>query len=305
LLAKTDSGSYRFVVKQVVYDSANASLVADKNQAVVEHSVLTCLYPKFYQVPYCSVPKPIAVLPEIDSYIMEFVEGHLMEEDLRFLHYLANCTKFEELKIHFRHCGRWLRCFQNFSGKRRAKMEALDGTLKRCESRLHLIEKLDDPRCPKGFRSAVERFLQEQIEKLTDAEFQVAGRHGDFGPWNVMIGSKGVTVLDFFGYQEAPLPVDILKMLLKLEEDSLHPANSHCRLDELREHFLVGYGPLPELPKTLVTVCEAMHRICGLYGALSTRSKGFFQRIYRHRRIKANLEWLLKENGSRPLLWPN
>ena len=37
------------------------------------------------------------------------------------------------------------------------------------------------------------------------------GNHTDFGPWNTLVGSEGVTVIDFFGSREGPIPLEYLE----------------------------------------------------------------------------------------------
>ena len=303
LRAKTDRGVHRFVMKRATDHPANAVIVAGENQALVEFEALRRLYPAMEGIDGCSVPRPVTVLPEVNAFVMEFVEGHLMEEELSRAHYFSSSARYRSLQTHYLLCGRWLRHFQQITGPRNAGEEAVAGVLKRSEERLRLIEELDNRRCPRDFRRRVTDFLSEQTEQLRGEEVVVAGRHGDFGPWNVLIDRQGVTVIDFFGFREDPLPVDVLKMLLHFEVSRMHPANSPRRVAALREGFLAGFGRLPRVPTALAAICEAMHRICSVYGTLCGQQNRLARRIQLKRCLSTNLRWLLGHR-PKPRLWP-
>ena len=152
----TNSGNHHFVLKQIIRHPVNAAIVANVNQAIVEFEVIRDLYPKFAQVEYCSVPRPIAVFPEHEAFVMEYVSGRLLDEELRYARYFANRDGFRTLADHFYYCGRWLRYFQQFSGFRTAGVEALENILTRCDDRLRRIEEAGDRHCPKDLRPRVQ-----------------------------------------------------------------------------------------------------------------------------------------------------
>jgi hypothetical protein len=303
LEAETDAGSHRFVMKQVLDHPENAYLGGEANRAVVEFDVLTRLYPRFERIEHCSVPRPVAVMPAIGAFLMELVEGHLMEEELKFAHYFAARAGYRTLQTHFYHCARWLKHMQQITGNRRAGVEGLEGVLERSEDRLRLIEESGDPRCPKDFRRRATDLLHRQVERLADREIIVTGRHGDFGPWNVLADGEGITVVDFYCFREDPLPVDPLRMLLHLESCGMNPANSPRRVARFRERFLAGFGPLPRVPRPLVTLCEALHRICRVFTAVTRQQSRLARRIQVRRCLRVDLDWLL-DREPKPRLWP-
>ena len=303
--AKTDRRSHDFVVKQIREHPANASELADRNQAIVEFEILSRLHPSFEGVDGCSVPRPVAVLPEVDAYVMEFVDGYLMSEDLRFARYLTSKAGFRKLANDYRLCGRWLRIFQEVTGGRRvAGPEAIESVTKRIDHRLRLIQETGDPRCGKDFRKRVSNLVEDLATELPGSEVTLAGRHGDLGPWNILVNRDEITVLDFFGYQEGPRSVDILKILVHFWFSSLHPLRSGRRIAAFRDHFLEGYGPLPEVPRAVVLLCETMHRVCGVGGVLSVRRSRWLNSIQLRRCLDSHLSWLLTDNQL-PSLWPS
>lgn len=303
LVASTDRGRHRFVLKQIVMHPLNASVIEDLDQAAVEYRILTQLYPKFSKIERCAVPRPIAILPDVNAFLMEYVEGHILADDLKFVHYGANRTMFKQMQRDFYDCGRWLHNFQQFTGQRLAAASATDNVLLRCHDRLRVIEKSGDWCCPRDFRIKASTFIQKQMKRLEGAEILVAGRHGDFGPWNTLVSPKGITVIDFFGFRNDPLPVDIFSLLVYLESISYGIANSASRIRLLQERFLAGLGPIPETPQPLVLLCEAFQRIQQIAVAVITRGEGVCSRWELSRSLRVHVNWFLDcpETSS---LWP-
>lgn len=299
LSVTTDQGHHRFIAKQLLQHTVNAAIIKHDGQANVEFNILNRLYDRYLEVAHCAVPRPVAMLPEIDSLIMEFVDGHLLENDLRYVHYFADRSRFKALQGHFYHCGRWLRYFQKFTGYRCAGPEAVQHIYMHCQDRLRMIEESGDRRCPRDLRERVTELLDTHIQTLSTKEVLVTGRHGDFGPWNIIVDTSGVTVFDFYGFQYGPVPVDVLKMLVFIERLRHAIPNSPRRVESLRERFLAGLGPLPEMPHSLSTLCEAMHRIVSIAGITMASSVPWFRGLEQSAILSTNLRWLL-DADSRP-----
>ena len=145
--------------------------------------------------------------------------------------------------------------------------------------------------------------LRHQLSELATGEVLVSGRHGDFGPWNILVGPQGVTVLDFLGYDEEPLAVDPLKMLMTFEDEKRSPGCSPPRISALRKMFLEGYGHLPPATRPVLVICETLHRVYSVLTCLSDRGRRFPEQIQKRLCLKANIAWLTSE-GPRGLLWP-
>jgi len=147
------------------------------------------------------------------------------------------------------------------------------------------------------------KFLHSQLSELSDEEISVAGRHGDFGPWNILVTPHEVTVLDFLGYQDDPLAIDILKMLVCLEDEKKCLTSSKWRIEALCKSFLEGYGQIPHVSNSVVAICETLHRVCSLCFCICTNSTRFHNHIERYFILKNNLHWLLNAD-KRKSLWP-
>ncbi len=304
LKGKTSSDDVKLVAKMVVHHPINISITQKENQAVVEYNLLKFLHPKFENVEGCSVPRPILVIPEIETYVMEFVEGTLLANELRFVRYFSSKNKFKKLEEYYYYCGRWLKHFQEFTGIQKKGPEALIGVIERCDYRLKLIEELKDPRIPKNLRNQVIGYLKEKFSQMNGENVYVSGRHGDFGPWNILVGPIGVLVIDYLGYGEDPIAFDIIKMLMNFEDEKNCITSNLTRINDLKNSFLEGYGPLPVVSSKELIICETYHRICSILGSLSKERRQFHHKIEKKICLKENLKWLNNEENKK-LLWPN
>jgi tRNA A-37 threonylcarbamoyl transferase component Bud32 len=299
----TQKGSRQLVAKTIALHPENRGITDRANQAVVEYEILRALWPQFRTVERCGVPRPLAVLPEAQTYVMEYVEGRLLSDELRHARRLSSRSGFARLCDSYFECGRWLSLFQGFTGSRRVTPEALDGMLGRCAGRLRAISEAKDSRWRPGLEKEVMAFLADQRAALADENILVTGRHGDFGPWNVLTGSEGITVIDFLGYEEEPVALDILSMLMVLENERHCLSASPTRIGILERRFLQGFGTLPQVQRPVYLICETLLRISTVWGCMSRPVAGFRRRIENYARLKANRQWLERLGGS-SALWP-
>ena len=304
LRVRTSRVTKRFVMKAVNHHPINKDVTDRENQAVVEYNILRNLYTRFQKIEKCSVPRPILVIPEIEAYVMEFIEGHILLDDHRYTRYLSSQDGFDKLRKAYFYSGKWLRHFQEFTGIRTSDSNSLIEVINKCDHRLRLIEDSHDPRCPKRLRSRIMDFLNKELKKLSGENILISGRHGDFSPINIMTGTDGITVIDFLGYKEEPLPIDLLKILVFLEDERMSLTCSKRRVESLGKSFLEGYGEIPHIPVPVLVICEAMQRIVSLWGNISASGRHFHHYQERNFRVKAHVTWLINERKRR-LLWPS
>lgn len=295
---KTMNTIRRIVMKTINPHPINQKIIDRENQAVVEYNILKEIYSKFQNIDRCSVPNPIMVVPEIDSFLMEFVEGEVLNDELKWTRYLSNKKKFAELEEYFFDIGRWLRHFQEITGIREDNSDTLALVLERAEDRLNLIEKANHPYCRTSAVKAVRLLLEDQIKKLSKTSILKCGRHSDFQPLNILVGGKGVTVIDFMGYQEDCIAVDLLKMMIYLEDEKWSVTSSFSRVKSLKERFLEGYGKIPDIPSPALVLCEAMQRIVSIWGNISSTGRYFHQYLEANYRIKKHVDWLINKQSK-------
>lgn len=299
LQARSPSGVRRFVAKKVVHHPSNVSVTREKNQAVIEYELLTKLHAVYRQVPSCSVPQPILVVPEEEMYVMSFVEGELLADRLRYSRLFSSARGFEELCQSYFDVGTWLRYFQEATGVRQSTPGSFESVLNRCQERLQFLEQSAQGRIPTRFCTAIWNWLAEKVRGLNANPVEVAGRHGDFGPWNVIAGAGGITVIDFLGYREEPVYVDVAHWLMTISDEKLGFLSSARKVCALRRQFLLGYARDIDFSSPAFMICEAVQRIISMLGCVEHPTKRLHHRIEAQRRFKRHVRWFeLRMEGS-------
>lgn len=293
LRVKTSKNVQRLVMKTTAHHPMNKALTESENQAKVEFNILKKLYPKFQEVEKCSVPYPILVIPELETYLMEFVEGNILSNELRYDRYFASRKGFCQLLEHFNNCGRWLKKLQEFTGIHTAGIEVFDTAIKRCEHRLRQIDESGDSRCAKGLQNRILRLLHDQMSQLSGSKILVSGRHGDFTSYNILCSPHEINVIDFLGYKEDSVSIDLISMLVHLENEKLCLTSNPRRVDALRKSFLEGFGEIPHIPRPVLIISEVLLRVMSLWGCISRSKKArLHHKIEANRCIGAHIDWL-------------
>ena len=300
---RTNNHVLKLVAKTTIRHLRNRYLTDSKNQALVEYKILNELYPHFKKMIGCSVPYPMVVFPEIQTYVMEFVEGKTLSDQLKSDRLFYSKREFRKLKENFYYCGRWLKHFQTVTGSSKKAKGAMDSIKQRFESRMSLIEQLADPRIPERLARRVRKEFRSLLENIDGSTLPFTGRHGDFTPFNILSSERGVTVIDFLGYESDFISVDLLKFLVNLHDEKRSITSSRRRVCELRESFLSGYGDLPKVPLPAVLACEMMQRTVSLARNLLQRRRLPHHRIESRLIVTEHVRWI--SNQGRRLLWPN
>jgi len=290
------SNKYDFVLKIIRHNSINKKITEKENQATVEYNILKKLFPKFASVKGCSVPEPVLVKPKFELYVMHFVKGTLLMDNFKYTRILSPRKKFHTLKKNMYQCGQWLRYFQKFTGQEyKESNKAFESVLERAEDRLNLIDNIKSEYIPIDFKKTTMHFFEEQRKKIKDSKILVSGRHGDFSPLNMISDPKGLTVIDFLGYQKDPLPVDILKILIFLEDERMAFTSSSKRVLCLEKAFLSGYSDKVQASKQEILICEGMQRIVSIYGHLSHKNQLFHHRREAIKIINNHISWFMNQ----------
>jgi hypothetical protein len=293
----------KYVMKSLIHHPVNQDITESENQALVEFNILRRLYPYYRNIDDCSVPEPILVLPEIETYVMGFVDGELLMDKMHAANYFSSLNGYRLLKKNYLNVGRWLKRFQEVTGYEEAGKSSLDAIIDRCDKRLKLIEDAKHRLCPRTIRSDVINYLRQQQAEIKNNNVPIAGRHGDFGEWNIITDNEKITVIDFLGFREEPVAVDFLKMLMNFENDASALRASKRRLFGLKEEFLTGYGALPDVPIQVLTICEALHRICSLEASINEKTTSAKRKYALSRRLSKNLTWLIEDRGEKTRLY--
>ncbi|MGM0383251.1 MAG: hypothetical protein ACQEQO_07160 [Thermodesulfobacteriota bacterium] len=301
--ALTTSGMKKYVLKKVSHHEVNRTLIEKENQAVVEFNILSQLYPYYSSIPGCAVPKPVLVFPEEEAFLMEFVSGNLLMDCFCYTRMFSSLKGYKKLLKDVELCGKWLSHFHGNDKRSVQGKDVCQMVIERAFQRVEFIEEANDPRIPSWFRERVEHFFDRQLAEIKVENVIVASRHSDFTPLNVISSEDGVTVIDFFGYCEDIVCVDVMKWLVFLEDEMLSLTSSRKRVNALRVAFTDGYGKLPEVSGTVMLLCEGLQRIVSIWAQLSHRQKFFHHKLESSVRIKGHTEWFAAD--QKRSLWPS
>ena len=122
--------------------------------------------------------------------------------------------------------------------------------------------------------------------------------HGIFWQENV-----GLLCWTSIGFQQDPLPVDLLKILVDLRRRETYLSSSKHRFAVLKDRFLEGFGTLPRIPSALALLCEVMHRISSLAGYIDSKQSWLRRCLLPKRWYQSNVKWLLLDS-EKSMLWP-
>ncbi|MDA0660454.1 MAG: phosphotransferase [Planctomycetota bacterium] len=305
-----EGGTRSFFLKQIINHPMNVvALSNEPDQAAIEYRMLEQLYPKFVQVEQCTVPRPVVLYSDANAYVTESIEARDLVNDLYLLHYFADRRQFDELQRHFYLSGRWLRHFQGCMTATRPGSEVANYMMQRCHDRLQVIDSKGRRWIRPEFVIHAKGYLDSLAARLNTDQMTVVPRHGDFGPWNALVNSEGITVIDFFGAGDGPLPEDLLSVLVFLDTMRYGLANSGSRVDCLSERFLAGFGAIGHHQPEYILLCEALQRLLQIAVAIqslsgdSYRKVGWTELIERRRSLSANVAWF-KRRPTTSSIWP-
>lgn len=285
----------KFVLKKIVHDPINIKITKKENQAVVEFNLLKKIYPEFENIEGCSVPKPIIVLPEIEAFLMEFVEGEIFSEKMGNSKFLVSNSKFDELKKIFFLSGKFLREFQRITSVEKSECYSYNWLVEKCLDRIELIKRIDNyNKFPKELKNRVIDSIYSQVEILKTKKIKIAGKHADFGHWNIMVTPKGIFVFDFMGYSKETILYDLMKMIFSLNYWKNHFAYNNKKLIILENCLLDGYGGFPSVSESEKTICELYFRIETIYACLSNPGRRIDMKLMKYFVIKNNIKSLEK-----------
>ncbi|MFH1919638.1 MAG: hypothetical protein ABIP48_07145 [Planctomycetota bacterium] len=305
LTARVDGQPMRLVSKTIAHHPDTRHVVEQENQAVVEYEMLSRLHTAFEHVEGCSVPRPLIVLPELETCVMEHVDGQPLADRLRYARRFSAKDELAMLADQFMLCGRWLAHFQHTSATHLADDCAAAALVERCR---HLLDKIPNATgfgMSRAMRDRIMCDLGEQLDLLRGLRVPMTPHHSDFGPWNILALPGHVAVLDVLGCGQAPAPLDPIKMLLYLEAERHCLTSSARRVDRLAREFLRGFGRLPGAGRPLAVICESLYRISALaHPQCLVGRRRLHHRLECRLVLRSHSNWLAG-GPKRRMLWPD
>ena len=201
-----------------------------------DFNALTYLWSVFSQVSTrLAVPRPVAVAPNHAALLMEKCPGVGLARAKRWSRFRRKSSG--SLADWFEACGEWLAIFHLATKS--------DGDPSQTFSRMERDFYTDLDLCgQRGLDAdlvlaATRRFEAEKSQAF-DGRFGLVGRHCDFAPYNVLVSSDRVSVIDFEGLQQG-LVYEDLCYFLGMHELTPPYHLSRSMTAALRKDFLRGY----------------------------------------------------------------
>jgi thiamine kinase-like enzyme len=207
-------------------------------KAQLEYETLQWLSEAFTSVPGCAVVCPIAYFSEYKAVVTKKAEGTSLYAWLnRPLHRLLG---IDRTRVEGWCCqaGGWLRKFQELTAKGEQERFESGRFWGEIESILQRCDRLGFSR---PFRERIGAWLKSELDRLGEPEVEVVGQHPDFHPQNILVASKGITVLDFTSFRHGNRYHDVASFLTFLDSRLKHPFFRPAQIDHLRANFLRGY----------------------------------------------------------------
>ncbi|MDG2382744.1 MAG: hypothetical protein P8N76_13825 [Pirellulaceae bacterium] len=285
------------VCKRIVDNEQNRLFRHRGNAAQVEYDALCRMHRTLSSNRAFGVPKPRAVFPDSNSFLMDYTSGVSVETVFPALRLTASRNAIGHALDVFRKSGAWLRCFQSLNQEFSDDKSVLDATLRHCDDRLQMIIDECDAALPTEFRSRTLRKIESWVRRI-DGPIGVANCHGDFGPWNLMMDQDRLIVFDFFAFRHDCQLTDLLGMLIYLESQSDAPSFSSRRVTRLQAAFLQGFFPETPLDPNLIAVCEAHQRIRRIHDCVMQRPVKWSDQYRLKRTLRKNIDWLCEDSPS-------
>jgi len=199
-----------------------------------------------------------------------------------------------------RRSGAWLTAAQAALPEDRAiDVEILRAYLDR---RLAELEMIGPIRMTRAGRSAVERYRDRLMGKLTRESLRSVWIHADFCPENIITGDGEITVLDFLMARSGTVYHDVAHLFMHLEAMKVKPWFRPAVIDGLQRDLLAGFEPGLGPERPLFALMLLQHVICHLV-TLQGTAPGTTARLYRAALHRRHRRWLLRVAGLDNASW--
>ena len=237
-------------------------------------------------LPDCRVPQIHGPSGADGLLVMEHVAGRCLDAELATTKWWASSGQLAVAEAHFHRLGRWLHTYQQRVSGVGPRAFDIPFLMAQSELRLARIAASDSARAGE-LRGRLLRRLESWGSQCA-AQLEHVACHGDFGPWNVIVGPDHCTLVDFSCARRGPRWLDPLNVVTYLEGQRQSLTLSAVRVDRLSRAFLSGYGEIPPEQAAEYQFCRAYQIICRLVAAVDASAVRQRPSVGRGRRLR---EW--------------
>ena len=198
------------------------------------------------------VPRALHMDEESAVVIMEACRGVPLDRAVKLGRFTLDKQKVKALEDALTGCGRWLRIFQQRTGKSADARTWLDALIDKAGKDLAAVEggilNSRDAR-------TIGKKLAALSRKIVPSSLTVCGHHGDFWPGNIYFDDGSVRVIDFEGYRHGLALEDPANFLVYLELFFHYPTQRR-RGKAMVSAFVKGYGEDEPFDPALMRLCK-------------------------------------------------
>lgn len=207
------------------------------DNALSEFHALSTVWPRFEKHSRFRVPKPLELLPDLNSVVMEVAYGNSLLSLLP--RFIWTTTNLENAERYCRDAGEWLYFYHNVDRSKSERKSICEETLVS-----GLSETLGDLR-NEGFSNQICAYMETEIipkaENALREPLPVSIIHGDYKLDNILIGDSTITVLDLSGVTMGASDRDVAAFLVSLLLLKLTRRVPHAIIERLSSAFMSAY----------------------------------------------------------------
>lgn len=187
-----------------------------------------------------AVVKPIAYYLDLLTIVTEEAQGeplaNALESSCKLWH---DSSKLEDVLVACRRAGEALAAIQRATAEPQ-KFNPVE-LLEYVDIRLQRLVEGEAP-FSESNRKQVLKFLENAIAQVPGGQCGQCGCHGDYAPFNVLVGPAGVTVMDFATFKSGSLYNDVAYFHHRVEGYLHKPSFNIEAIRRVQNAFLAGYN---------------------------------------------------------------
>lgn len=279
-------------------DNSQQSLLNLQNQIINEYNIANMLYKIIEGYPEYNIIKPIKYSLEYLSFITEKASGipigRMIEKELRLFPTTQKLNRIKKLCFK---CGKLIKIIQIHTLKRdkfdpRALIDYIEPRLKRLSNSIPIFKEY--------LYQDILRYFERQIPNINNSDLKIAGVHGDFDPFNILIENDIIKLLDFANFHYESIYRDVTYFYQRLENFLHKPIFRPKIIYTLQEAFCRGYDPNLDNSKPIFILFRIIHVINNMNSIINLRTVPngkklpFYKKIFNKQILNLYIRWLSK-----------
>jgi len=249
------------------------------------------------EYPNYNIIKPIKYSLEHLSLITEKISGipigTIIEKELRLFPRTQKLNRIKELCFN---CGKLIKIIQTHT----LKMDKFDpiSLIDYIEPRLKKVSN-SIPIFKTELSQNILRYFKMQIPYINDSDLKVAGVHGDFDPFNILVENDIIKLLDFADFHYGSIYRDVTYFYQRLENFLHKPIFRPKIIYALQEAFCKGYDSNLDNSKPIFILFRIIHIINNMNSIIYLRTVPnkklpIYKKIFNQQILKLYIRWLSK-----------